>query len=289
MLKTLKFIYQHPYNAGNGLGGVWRFAKWQIQSRLQARPVAYPLTAHSRLWIWRGLTGATGNIYCGLLEYYDMAFLLHLLRADDTFVDIGANVGAYTVLASAEIGAKSIAFEPLPTTFGYLKDNIALNSIQSRVTTHNIGLGSTKGSLKFTKSLDTANHVATAADTDTVEVAVNTLDAVLTTTPILMKIDVEGFETEVLKGADNTLRDPALKGIIIELNGSGDKYGYDEDWIHTYLLSLGFRPYHYEPSERSLRELPKYGEHNTIYVRDEAFVRARLQAAAKVQVGRKAI
>ena len=63
------------------------------------------------------MTGATGNIYTGLHEFEDMMFLLHLLRPGDIFVDAGANIGSYTVLASAVVGAKSISFEPVPPLF----------------------------------------------------------------------------------------------------------------------------------------------------------------------------
>ena len=71
------------------------------------------------------------------------------------------------------------------------------------------------GKLHFTKSLDTVNHVVTEndSDSDTIEVNVSTLDSILLTeiTPILLKIDVEGFETEVLNGAESTLANNDLK------------------------------------------------------------------------------
>ena len=62
----------------------------------------------------------TGNIYCGLAEFADMAFVLHVLRAGDLFVDIGANAGAYTLLASSVAGAKTTCFEPVPATYARL-------------------------------------------------------------------------------------------------------------------------------------------------------------------------
>jgi FkbM family methyltransferase len=221
------------------------------------------------------------------LEYEDMSFLLHLLRANDLFVDIGANVGVYTVLASGEIGANSISIEPIPTTFSHLSENITLNDISSKVIAFNIGLGSKPGKLFFTKDKDTVNHVSTEADKHTMEVQVNTLDNILQTrSPILIKIDVEGFETEVLKGSSSTLSNPALKAIIIELNGSGNRYGYDENTIHDQLLSHGFQPFSYAPKNRTLHLLPTYNNLNTIYIRDIDFVASRVKEARKVKVGR---
>ena len=120
----------------------------------------------------------------------------------------------------------------------------------------NIGLGSTKGKLKFTKYHGTVNHVATENEKDTIDVEVNTLDAILSEqNPTLLKIDVEGFETEVLKGAVNTLNNKDLKALIIELNGSGNRYGYDESKIHQKLIGLGFKPYSYNPKLRELIEI----------------------------------
>jgi len=46
----------------------------------------------------KGMAGATVNLYCGLVGYEDMAFLLHLLRETDLFVDVGANIGAFTTI-----------------------------------------------------------------------------------------------------------------------------------------------------------------------------------------------
>lgn len=57
------------------------------------------------------MTGATGNIYVGLHEFEDMAFLLHVLRRTDLFVDVGANIGSYTILAGGAAGAKLLLNE----------------------------------------------------------------------------------------------------------------------------------------------------------------------------------
>jgi FkbM family methyltransferase len=287
IFNILKFIYNHPFNSSNKIGGLLRFFKWQINNRLNPYPVLYPYTENSKFIIWKGLTGATGNLYCGLIEYDEMAFLLHFLRPNDLFIDIGANVGAYTILASSEIKAKTIAIEPVPSTFKILLDNILINQMQERVNALNIGLGSKNGKIKFTKSLDVANHVATENETDTIVVDISTLDTILSTepSPVLLKIDVEGFETEVLDGADKTLADKTLKAIIIELNGSGKKYGYDEIQIHNKLIELGFKTFDYNPKSRQLKEIETFGTHNTIYLRDKEFVEERIKTARQIKIG----
>ena len=79
------------------------------------------------------MTGVTGNIYAGLHEFADMAFVLHFLRAGDLFADVGANVGSYTILASGVVGCRTVAFEPDPVTAAALERNINLNKIAERV------------------------------------------------------------------------------------------------------------------------------------------------------------
>ncbi len=286
IFNTLKFIYQHPFNRNNKLRALIRFFKWQINCRLNPYPVIYPLTDNSKIVVWRGLTGATGNLYCGLMDYQEMTFLLHFLRPDDLFIDVGANVGVYSILASAEAGAKSMAFEPIPLTFGHLKDNININQLSNLVMAKNIALGGEKGVLKFTKTLDTTNHVVSKDEVDSLEIETNTLDNILgNECPILIKIDVEGFESEVIRGARKTLENEKLKSIIIELNGSGARYGFDEEQIHNDLLALNFKPIQYDPELRQCKWSSHRGSRNTIYIRDEDFINQRLQSAKSVKIG----
>jgi len=286
LVSLLKFIANHPLNRKHKIKAISRFAKWQINTRLNPYPVVYSYTDKTKLIIQRSMTGATGNLYCGLHEFNDMGFLLHFLRRDDLFVDVGANIGSYTILAAGHVGASVISVEPVPKTFEYLKNNIAINQVANKVIMYNLALGNEKGQISFTTTLDTMNHVATASETNTIEVPVDTLDAIVENNkePLLLKIDVEGFETNVLKGADQTLRKKNLKAIIIELNGSGTKYGYDERLLHEKLLENNYHPHQYNPFERELTPIDSFGTHNTIYIKDPAFVRERVKEAEKLRI-----
>jgi predicted RNA methylase len=100
------------------------------------------------------MTGATKNLYCGLDDFEDMGFLLHALRPSDLFIDIGANVGSFTVLAGAVVGASCIAIEPIFETYKKLLDNIAINRLNGRCEALNVAVGSEEGELEFTAGLD---------------------------------------------------------------------------------------------------------------------------------------
>src|SRR6187397_2559808 len=96
--KLLGSAMRHPLGARARLRTLARIADWQIRSRLKP-VVATEWINGSVLLAARHEHGATGNIYFGLMEPCDMGLLTHLLRPGDLFVDGGANVGAYTVLA----------------------------------------------------------------------------------------------------------------------------------------------------------------------------------------------
>jgi FkbM family methyltransferase len=288
---VLKSIISHPLNQEKKISAIFRYFKWQINTILNPYEIIYSFTEKSKLIIGRGMTGATGNLISGLHEYYDMFFLLHFLRKQDLFIDVGANIGSYTILSSAHVGANTISFEPIPQTYMHLMNNIKCNDIQQNTLALNMAIGCEDGRVQFTSDLDTMNHFAISNESNTVEVNVQTLDNALkeTASPILIKIDVEGFENDVIKGAQKVLSSEGLKAIIIELNGCGSKYGFDEAVIHDCLIDFGFLPYSYNPITRNLRLLDNHGEFNTIYIRDIEFVQNRLIAAEKVKIRNKEI
>ena len=86
-------------------------------------------------------------------------------------------------------------------------------------------------------------------------------------------------------GADATLAEPGLKAMIVELNGSGERYGFDDAETHRRLLGHGFAPYAYDPSTRELSEEAGISSgQNTLYVRDLEWVRSRLRTAPPFRV-----
>ncbi len=287
LISVLLRLLKHPLGSRNKWRTFVRFVKWQVLTRINPRPIVYRFTEKSVLVIERGMTGATGNYYCGLQEFDDMAFLLHVLREQDLVGDIGANIGSYTVLSSAHCGARTIFFEPVPISYKRLIRNVEANKIQDKVQGHNAAVGSKPGTLRFTQTSDMMNHVALEGETNTIDVPVVTLDGVLAggECPFLLKIDVEGFETEVINGATTTLARPELKAIIMEIKGTGARYGYDEQQLHNRLVSFGFAPYRYDGFTRSLIELDTYkGDHNTIYIREPEMIRARISSAPYISI-----
>jgi FkbM family methyltransferase len=270
-------------NANRKLRALSTFARWQVATRLLNGKVVVPWVGDSRLIVGLGDTGLTGNLYTGLVDYEEMLFLLHALRSTETFVDVGANLGAYTILASKVIHAQSIAFEPVPETAQRLRDQVQINRIQSTVDIRNIGVGDKSGTLQFTNDRDTMNKVSlTGQGSHTTAVAVGTLDAELPEGgQYFLKIDVEGFEYNVIEGASRTLSTQSVSAMILELNGSGAGFGHTDEETHQELLAFDFKPVAYDPLKRSLRRLSSYnqGGGNTIYVKDIELMAERCRCA----------
>lgn len=291
LIRNLRFITQHPLTRNARSAALFRWLRWQVGSRWVQGPVVVPYVNKAQLIVSSGMTGTTGNLYCGLHEFEDMALVLHALRPDDLFVDIGANIGSYTVLGAGAVGAHCISIEPIPDTYAQFMKNIAINGLDDKVQALNIGLGRETGMLRFTGGLDTVNHVVDDDEEvpDTVDVPVRTLDAIVggNSQPTLIKIDVEGFETEVMAGAERTLASPNLLAVIMELNGSGNRYGFDENALHQKMIKAGFDTYCYHPFERKLESL--HGAcstgGNTLYVRDAVQLAERVQAAPRFRLG----
>ena len=188
------FFSSHPLTRDAPVKAWARFAVWQLRSRLQ-QEVLFHWIAGQRLAVRRGMTGATGNIYAGLHEFADMMACLHFLREGDLFLDIGANVGEYTVLASGVRRATTWAFEPDPITVQYLKRNIAINRLDRLVTVHECALGPVRAEVPFTIGLDTVNKVVTVDNKNSRTVRQEPLDVMIDAIswPIMIKMDVEGY------------------------------------------------------------------------------------------------
>lgn len=283
----LKFIVKHPMNRGQRARAVGRFLRWQLASRLLPFPIAVPFVDQLKLFMERGMTGATGNFYCGLHEAEDMAFILHFMRPGDVFYDVGANVGSYSLLAAAANVEKIIGFEPSTLTGTKYRRNVDVNALRDVVSIHHVALGEGVGELTFTQGLDTTNHVVAAGEEsgEAEVVPVRRFDEFfIRGRPSFIKMDVEGFESQVLAGAGEALSDTSLMGLLIENNGSGNRYGAGAG-ILDIIRSKGFTDFRYDPWNRVLA--PGSGGKSTgnlLFLKDGASASERVRAARKFKL-----
>ena len=144
---------------------------------------------------------------------------------DDVVIDIGANVGDSALWWWVNFGSKVIAFEPLKKTFNILSENVELNRADIEV--HNVALGN--GSPIYGDSEGTMFSINGERSLETVR-----LDDLNLKKVDIVKIDVEGFELDVIHGAFNTLSKFKPK-IIIETHSSRLRAN-----CHEMLSKLGY-------------------------------------------------
>lgn len=282
----MRDIAAGPLHRGSALAATLRYLRLQRVRGTGTYPMV-PYVGGAVLAWPAGASSVDMQAKYGLGEPYDMGFSLHLLRPDDLFCDVGANAGVYTVLASKAVGARSVSFEPVPRTFSLLMQNVWANDIGALVDARQCGVGREPGALHFTSDLWSFNHVAERDAAGAVEVPVVTLDQALDgRVPRLIKIDVEGFEGEVVAGARRTLSDPSCAAVIMELVTAVQRYGATREGIAGEMRALGFTPCWYDPFTRTFSDPGERARfrYNQIFVRDFDFVKSRVAQAPTYRV-----
>jgi hypothetical protein len=138
--------------------------------------------------------------------------------------------------------------------------------------------------LRFTSELDTINHASTDSDIhqNTIDFDVKALDNIRSgAVPTMIKIDLEGYEENVIEGVHNTLFNHFLLAVLLELYGSGRRYGLNESVLHEMMLACGCKSYHYSPLQRKLVSLKRNHNNlgNTLYIRNIDAVKKRVSGS----------
>lgn len=173
-------------------------------------------------------------------RHNDSDILRALLQPGDLYVDVGANIGHLVIEAALLTGTQGlvIALEAHPTTSRYMRENIALNGLEN-VYSAQCAVGERFGWIGFSeKRSDDQNHIVKGKSGITVPMI--PLDCILTgLSPVLLKIDVEGYEKNVLLGGREVLQ--RTEFIYFEAwDMHFKKFGYDFTDIYDFLSEIGF-------------------------------------------------
>ncbi len=192
-------------------------------------------------------------IYFGF-EKQEQLFVASVLNEGDYFIDIGANIGLFTLIAANIVGpnGRVIAFEPTPKTFSRLLENIELNQFKN-IDAYNIGLSDFPKKLTFNISsngYDAWNSFATSDFSilnEQIMVDVSTLDFELTkydkSKIKLVKIDVEGWEKFVLKGGVEFIKNYSPQLLIEFTEENTFAAGYMVQEVYDLMVELGYKWY----------------------------------------------
>ena len=290
-LRTVQFIAEHPLFSGGRKDAFVSWLRWHLGLRITRQPMLFDYVENTQLIGRLGVRNSSAAYWVGLIEPDWTGFVLHYLRSDDVFYDVGANIGIFTILGGVVRNAECVAFEPVPETFSYLEQNLRLNGSPKTIRLLNQGVGKERRTLRFTSNEGATNHVLAAGEQSrgAIELPVTTLeDAVQSySSPSVLKVDVEGFEHDVLQGAKSVLESPGLNVVMLELRNHGARYGYNENEIHDMMYDYGFTATVYEPFERKFRTWKRESESklgDVLYVRDMDLATARVQESKSFRV-----
>jgi FkbM family methyltransferase len=274
---TARMIWRHPENRGMRGRRLAGWAAWQAWERTVAHPRIVRLHGGLRMVCHPHDHVTSLVLYCGLYDSEEMRFLLAWLRPGDTFLDVGANVAPYSLLATLVDGVSAVAFEPGTLARRRAMDNIRLNGAEEAVRLVPCAVSDSDGEGRLTVDRWATNTLVDAdygGDAETVVMV--SLDSFIRAEdggPIsLVKIDVEGHEADVLRGARQLLAKhrPAL---IVENN--------DLDALRRFARDNEYTPVAYVPRTDELDRAPWPTRHggNIILVPDLDEARQRVQRA----------
>jgi FkbM family methyltransferase len=196
-----------------------------------------------------GLSGFGEYHFCkNFVNDQERRFFSQLPQVDGVILDVGANLGVVSVILSRRFADRVVyAFEPNPTTYAALQENLALNRC-ANVQAQPMAIADRDGSIMFAahpKDRGTTS-IATADSANTISVKCSTIDTFLTRiakaeSVSFMKVDVEGFEALVFAGAEDALTHRRIATVYFEVFPKlAIMRGFDADAAARILLRHGY-------------------------------------------------
>jgi len=225
----------------------------------------YPTNVSANLWI-----NAESR-------FHNLSLFNDYCRPGDTVIDVGANIGEVSIVCSQRVGPQGqvFAFEPHPRIYRFLLGNLSLNHC-GNVSPRNVALGETAALMLMSDDRrDDMNHLDASG---TIPVTVTTLDGAVPSAAVaLLKIDVEGAELSVLRGATRTLAHAACVNCeLIEAHCL--RFGHHMGDVIAWLLAAGLTTYRVA-KDRELEEIDatfsEPGAHELVALRNPADFMAR--------------
>jgi len=174
------------------------------------------------------------------------------INKDDIIIDVGANIGEFSLIAAKKVGHKGkvISIEPLKQAVSWLEKNFMINGFSNYEILEK-AVGKNKRTMTLFKRSDSSEtgildpNISEKKLVNTGEIIVDTIDDIISSRNIkkveMLKIDVEGFEYEVLCGCKNSFKEKKIKKIICEIHSSFlKKKGLDKNSIYTILKENEF-------------------------------------------------
>ncbi len=241
-----------------------------VQLDPKIKCICYPDNSHFSTFV----------LYTTFPEYGEMMMVKKILKEDDIFLDVGANIGVYSLIAASKItNGKIYAFEPSINCLPLLHENISLNQIGEKMQVIEKVVSDKTGFLDFDiSSVSDYNHISLGSqakprtassayskkssaylknrdlnsEKGIVKLPSTTLDDFISGNKIphikLIKIDVEGTETLVLRGLQKSLKSQLVDILIVEVSDwTSKRFDFSPEEVFKFLKGFDFNLYYFDP------------------------------------------
>jgi FkbM family methyltransferase len=210
LMSIVQHIWRYPPNRGQRLNRLFRFLSWQIYKRAVGIPLVVNIDNGLRYIAYPGSGGAAFPIYLAEYDFPFVRFHRKWLSGNGTFLDIGTNIGLYT-LSLAPHCAAFICVEADLEMVRHLRENLCLNGMEGRAVVVRAAAGERDGTTRF-RADESGGLVGRIRDDGDLELPMVRIDSLLKRETVrsfppieFIKIDVEGHELSVLTGMSTLL------------------------------------------------------------------------------------
>ncbi len=246
----------------------WHKRRWDMKARqggtvdVELEPgLSLRLDYSDHVGVW---------VIIGDYEPDERAFVTGYLRPEEVFLDIGANIGLFTVLAARRVPRGEVhAFEPCEPTYRRLVDNVTRNGLGNvrcnrMALSDSAGVGTMTYGREGYHTYSSMAHPLHGTSFSQERVECVTLDGYvkenqLTGRVALIKIDVEGWEHKVIKAGQAVLSRPDAPALLAEFNQTAARLaGSSCEELYRMLQDLGYQMFFYNSQRSVLEYVPLY-------------------------------
>ena len=258
MFKSYKNLFLSPYNKQHRLFALRRFIYWKIIRAGKLKNVRFNLWHDRTILLNHDSFQSMWIMYNYIVDWEEFHLIKYTVKPGDVVFDIGANMGFYTIWLSKFIDDGSIhSFEPDNANFNRLNENARINDLFERVHLNKMAVSDYDGEANFTQGLDGENHIAVKVEPKAVKIPSVKLDSYVGEKKIskirYCKIDVEGFEFAVLKGARQLLLSKRIDVLQLEINDKIENAGVSIDTLTKFLEEVQYTLCSYDVQEFLLK------------------------------------
>ena len=259
IITQLNKLLTHTLNENQKIKTFFRIFWWKINQLFFKIPAVIQITKTAKLICYPDSSYGSFVVYAKFPEYEEMKFIESIIVDRDIVVDVGANIGAISVLAASK--GKNVlvfAFEPTKKIIPLFLENVGINHFGNKIKLIEKAVADKNGKIEFIlESESEINHIASSQNTKrekSISVDCITLDKFFKDNSLkkinFLKVDVEGAELLVFKGAKECFEKQQVEMILFELNENASYFKYTKNKIVKFLKKNSFDIYRFNQEGR---------------------------------------